>query len=174
MIDHPWVDAHIHVSNIGADGVQRATFLADLLDVLDSSGADLRFIISCDAALTRRIIDDPDAMLEVNRLIHEWCRQAPGRLYGSCTINPNHLDESLRCMDACFGEWGFVLGALRPLSPARVRLPAGIKTRHLTPALLPAMFHFPKDIARRKTPVNRLDNQVLVRLYEKGFRRYNQ
>ena len=25
-----------------------------------------------------------------------------------------------------------------------------------------------------KTLVNRLDNQVLVRLYEKGFRRYNQ
>ena len=73
-----------------------------------------------------------------------------------------------------FGEWGFVLGALRPLSPARVRLPASIKTRYLTAALLPSMFRFPKDIARRKTPVNRLDNQVLVRLYEKGFRRYNQ
>ena len=73
-----------------------------------------------------------------------------------------------------FGEWGFVLGALRPLSPRRVRLPAAIKTRYLTAELLPSMFRFPKDIARRETPINRLDNQVLVRLYERGFSRYNQ
>jgi hypothetical protein len=33
---------------------------------------------------------------------------------------------------------------------------------------------FPKDIQRRQTPVNRLDNQVLVRLYEKGFATYNR
>ena len=73
-----------------------------------------------------------------------------------------------------FGEWGFVLGALRPLSPARLRLDAKIPTRYLTGELLPSMFRFPKDIAYRKTPINRLDNQVLVRLYEKGFQRYNQ
>ena len=73
-----------------------------------------------------------------------------------------------------FGEWGFVLGALRSLSPTRARLTPGVETRYLTTDLLPSMFRFPKDIAHRKTPINRLDNQVLVRLYEKGFKRYNQ
>jgi hypothetical protein len=34
--------------------------------------------------------------------------RAPNRLYGSCTVNPNHLQESLRVMDRCFGEWAFV------------------------------------------------------------------
>ena len=73
-----------------------------------------------------------------------------------------------------FGEWGFVLGSLRRLSPQQVRLSPGIKTRYLTRALVPTLFTFPRDIAFRQTPVNRLDNQVLVRLYEQGFKRYNQ
>ncbi|MBW2732600.1 MAG: polyamine aminopropyltransferase [Deltaproteobacteria bacterium] len=70
-----------------------------------------------------------------------------------------------------FGEWGFVMASLQPLDPARIRLPK--KTRYLTQALLPSLFVFPKDIGPRKTPINRLDNQILIRLYEKGYRRYN-
>jgi predicted TIM-barrel fold metal-dependent hydrolase len=54
------------------------------------------------------MVGDPEAMLAGNRFIHELVQRAPGRLYGSCTINPNFLDESLRVMDICFGEWGFV------------------------------------------------------------------
>jgi len=71
-----------------------------------------------------------------------------------------------------FGEWGFVMGSAKPLDPGRVRLT--VKTRYLTPALIPTLFSFPKDIGPRQTPINRLDDQVLVRLYEKGFRRYAQ
>lgn len=71
-----------------------------------------------------------------------------------------------------FGEWGFVLAALRPLRPEGIRI--AVPTRYLTTALVPTLFVFPADIAHRPTPVNRLDNQVLVRLYEAGFRRYNR
>jgi spermidine synthase len=71
-----------------------------------------------------------------------------------------------------FGEWGFVLAASRPLSPAAIRLE--VPTRFLHRELLPTLFVFPRDIARRQTEINRLDNQVLVRLYERGFRRYNR
>ena len=71
-----------------------------------------------------------------------------------------------------FGEWGFVMGGLRPLDPLQIKL-GGIKTRYLNQALIPALFAFPKDLAPRKTPINRLDNQVLIRLYERGYRRYN-
>jgi hypothetical protein len=42
-----------------------------------------------------------------------------------------------------------------------VTLPA--RMRFLTPASERAMFDFPPDMARRPTPVNRLDNQALVR-----------
>ena len=71
-----------------------------------------------------------------------------------------------------FGQWGFVLGALNPLSPERIKFE--VKTRHLTPALIPGLFVFPRDIGPRQTPINRLDNQVLVKLYEKGYRTYNR
>jgi spermidine synthase len=71
-----------------------------------------------------------------------------------------------------FGEWGFVLAARNEIDPDRMKLT--VKTRFLSPELLPTLFVFPKDIAERPTPVNRLDNQILVRLYEKGFRRYNK
>jgi spermidine synthase len=71
-----------------------------------------------------------------------------------------------------FGQWGFVLAGVRPLRPGRIRL--DVPTRFLTPALLPALFVFPKDIAHRDTPVNRLDDLVLVRLYERGYKHYNR
>jgi spermidine synthase len=71
-----------------------------------------------------------------------------------------------------FGEWGFVLASLAPLSQERITLK--VKTRFLTPQVLPGLFVFPKDIGPRKTPINRLDDQVLVRLYERGYGRYNR
>ncbi len=70
-----------------------------------------------------------------------------------------------------FGDWGFVLAAHRPLEPAAIRL--DVPTRYLTEALLPTLFVFGADIDRRETPVNRLDTQVLVRLYLDGYRRYS-
>jgi predicted TIM-barrel fold metal-dependent hydrolase len=83
--------------------------LEDLLDVLDRCDADLRFVISCDFPYMTRIGKEPGQMLECNRMIHDLVRRAPGRLYGACTVNPNFLDESLRVMNVCFGEWGFVM-----------------------------------------------------------------
>jgi len=103
-----WLDTHIHVSDIGPDGKRRESMLADLLDVLDRCDAGLRFVISCDGPYLGQIARDPERMLPANRMIYDLCRQAPDRLYGSCCVNPNFLDESLRVMDICFNEWGFV------------------------------------------------------------------
>ena len=111
----PWIDTHIHVSDIGPDGRHRPHMLQDLLDVLDRCDADLCFIISCDGPYQRSMAVDPASMLTGNRMIYDLVRQAPGRLFGACMINPNFLDESLRVMDTCFGEWGFVqLGEMLP------------------------------------------------------------
>lgn len=52
--------------------------------------------------------EDPAWVMRANRFIHEVCREAPDRLFGSCLLNPNYLDASLACMDKCFGDWGFV------------------------------------------------------------------
>ncbi len=66
-----------------------------------------------------------------------------------------------------FGQWGFVLASQAPL-PAFRPLPDGL--RFLDDATLAGLFHFSPDIARVDGPVNRLDNQALVRLYEQDWR----
>ncbi|WP_310383736.1 polyamine aminopropyltransferase [Roseateles sp.] len=62
-----------------------------------------------------------------------------------------------------FGEWGFVLAGRRPWAPPRA-LPAGLKFLDLHG--LPALLHFPPDMARVPTEVNRLSNQQLVHEFE--------
>lgn len=111
MTDTPrrtWIDAHIHVSDLNRDGTPRENMLADLLDVLDRSSHDLRFVISPDGSYLSDIGRDPEGMVRANEMVYELVRQAPDRLYGSCMVNPNFVDESLRLMDRAFGEWGFV------------------------------------------------------------------
>ncbi len=71
-----------------------------------------------------------------------------------------------------FGEWGFAMASPQPLHPEHSAL--RVPTRFLTPELLPTLFVFAKDIAHRDTPINRLGNQILVKLYESGYRRYNR
>jgi spermidine synthase len=65
-----------------------------------------------------------------------------------------------------FGEWGFVLASRRPWHvPAT--LPEGL--RFLTVNGIPALFDFPRDMARVPAEVNRLSNQVLVTTYEREW-----
>jgi spermidine synthase len=65
-----------------------------------------------------------------------------------------------------FGEWGFIIASRRPWQPPR-QLPEGL--RFLTPAGVPPMFDFPRDMARVPAEVNRLSNQVLVMTYEREW-----
>ncbi|TGX53522.1 polyamine aminopropyltransferase [Sphingomonas gei] len=67
-----------------------------------------------------------------------------------------------------FGEWGFILASVGPI-PARGNIPTG---RFLTPTIDQRLFDFPPDMARRPTPVNRLDNQVLVREFANAWDKY--
>lgn len=68
-----------------------------------------------------------------------------------------------------FGEWGYTLAALRPI-PAGVTLPAG--NRFLTADTADHLFDFPPDMARLPETPNRLDNQVLVRLFAEEWGPY--
>ena len=66
-----------------------------------------------------------------------------------------------------FGEWGFVLVGPRAYRPPTAYT---VDTRFLTPEITPALFQFPKDMARVDAEVNRLNSQVLVRYFEKEWR----
>ncbi len=65
-----------------------------------------------------------------------------------------------------FGEWGFIIAARRPWRAPQA-LPEGL--RFLTLAGLPALLHFPPDMARVPAEVNRLSNQVLVHTFEQEW-----
>jgi spermidine synthase len=65
-----------------------------------------------------------------------------------------------------FGEWGYVIASHRPWHPPSA-LPPGL--RFLTVAGVPALFDFPRDMARVPAEVNRLANQVLVTTYEREW-----
>ncbi len=69
-----------------------------------------------------------------------------------------------------FGVWGFALAKLKPFDPP-THVPEGL--RYLTPELLSGMFVFSADMSRVDAEVNRLDNQVLVRYYEREWRKWN-
>jgi spermidine synthase len=84
---------------------------------------------------------------------------------GTLNVRPYHASVP------SFGEWGFVLASLAPLAPTPP-LQLHVPTRFLTSEMLPSLFIFPRDIGPRQTPINRLDNQILVQLYEKDYGRY--
>jgi spermidine synthase len=68
-----------------------------------------------------------------------------------------------------FGEWGFTLAG----DPATTwnppaHLPEGL--RFLTVATIPELFHFPADMTPVEAEVNRLNDQVLVRYYERDWK----
>ena len=66
-----------------------------------------------------------------------------------------------------FGEWGFVIAGFRDYQPP-ANLPAGL--RFVDVRGLPALFQFPPDMAPLPVGPNHLNDQVLVRLYDKDWK----
>lgn len=70
-----------------------------------------------------------------------------------------------------FGEWGYVLASRHGYEPPN-SLPAGLQ--FLTVASLPQLFDFPRDMQRVDAEPNRLNDQVLVRYYERDWANYSR
>jgi len=90
-----------------------------------------------------------------------WCIMRTMRHEGF-TVRPYHAYVP------AFGEWGFALageGTLQEFSA----LPSGL--RFLDAQTLAGLFIFPPDMRVREGPINRLDNQILVQLYESDWRK---
>lgn len=88
-----------------------------------------------------------------------WCIDATLRKAGLLT-KPYHLYVP------SFGEWGFILAGAHAWQPPD-HLPGNL--RFLTPATMNAMFDFPRDMQPMPAEVNRLNDQVLVRYYEREW-----
>lgn len=65
-----------------------------------------------------------------------------------------------------FGEWGFILAGRENLDPPK---DYPVPTRFLNAETTSALFHFPADMSRIPSEVNRLNNQVLVRTFEQEW-----
>jgi spermidine synthase len=68
-----------------------------------------------------------------------------------------------------FGEWGFILAGEGDPGVAAKLLPGN---RFLSSQAARQAMIFPPDMARRPVPVNRLDNQALVRSFAEEWARY--
>jgi spermidine synthase len=91
-----------------------------------------------------------------------WCIVETVRQAGFKTY-PYHLYVP------SFGEWGFVLAGQKEMDYSQpASLPPGM--RFLTVAGLPGMFNFPPDMAPVSMPANHLNDQVLVRTYDREWR----
>lgn len=66
-----------------------------------------------------------------------------------------------------FGEWGFVIAGYHEYQPP-TSLPYGL--RFIDVRDLPALFQFPPDMAPLPMAPNRLNDQVLVRLYDQDWK----
>jgi spermidine synthase len=69
-----------------------------------------------------------------------------------------------------FGVWGYVLASPRPFEEPKSVLPG---LRALSPETIASLFVFGPDIARVEAPVNRLNDQVLVRTYESEWKKFD-
>ena len=67
-----------------------------------------------------------------------------------------------------FGEWGFVMAGRLQYQYPTEGLPAGL--RFLDIRTLPLMFQFPEDMKPLAAEPNRLNDQILVRTYDKEWR----
>jgi spermidine synthase len=66
-----------------------------------------------------------------------------------------------------FGEWGFVIAGRREYQQPTF-VPPGL--RFIDIKDLPALFQFPPDMAPLSMPANRLNDQLLVRLYDQDWK----
>ena len=65
-----------------------------------------------------------------------------------------------------FGEWGFMILTHNQYSPPEKFL---VETRFLNTAILPGLFVFPNDMLSNTQEINRLDNQILVHIFEQEW-----
>jgi spermidine synthase len=79
-----------------------------------------------------------------------------------------YMVRPYRAYVPAFGEWGFAL-ASPSMGGSFSELPPGL--RYLNADTMETLFVIPADLGPREVPINRLDNQSLVRLYEEDWQR---
>lgn len=162
--------ARVHIVNADAFSwleTNRKAFDAVIIDFPDPTTFSLGKLYT--TSFYRRLMNSlsPEALIAVQTtspLVARrsfWCVDATLRACGLRTV-PYH------CYVPSFGEWGFILASAQPPPPAD-HLPEGL--RFYSEAVFAGECDFPPDMARLEAEVNKLNNQVLVRLFEQEWGR---
>jgi spermidine synthase len=83
---------------------------------------------------------------------------------GRMAVHPYHT------LVPTFGTWGFAVATVSEMEPKE--LTVEVPTRYLTDETLPGLFVFPPDMAEVPTPLSRLNDPVVCRLYRRGYHKY--
>jgi spermidine synthase len=104
------------------------------------------------------------------------------------STSPFYAKDSFWCVDAtlasvgfhtapyhayvpAFGDWGYVIGSLSPFEPAaQERYPPGL--RYVSADTFKQMLCFAKDMMPTASNINKLNNQILVHLFESEWSEY--
>lgn len=70
-----------------------------------------------------------------------------------------------------FGVWGYALAKRTPFSPPTK--PPNVALRYVNEGALKSMFEIPADMMPVAVEINQLDNQALVRYYEREWRKWD-
>ena len=96
--------------------------------------------------------------------IYETIQFTGKKLYNDWNSLPYHV------YIPSFGDWGFILSG-NHLNKDNYKYPM-IETRYLDEKILPSLFIFSKDMLKDSpSPINHLDNQVLISLYSRAYHR---
>ncbi|MGC2660774.1 MAG: polyamine aminopropyltransferase [Bryobacteraceae bacterium] len=166
---HSFSNPRVHVINADAFvwlGTNRDMFDFAVVDFPDPTNYSLGklYTTAFYRALERHI--SPDGMFVVQSTSPLFARESYwciARTIGQTGMHtwPYHLYVP------SFGEWGFTLAGAGEFHPP-ASLPAGL--RFLTEEILPSLFLFPNDMQPVATQINHLNDQILVRYYDREWR----
>lgn len=93
-----------------------------------------------------------------------WCVDATMKASGFKTI-PYHVYVP------AFGDWGYIIGTHRPFD-LPVEFPEGLK--FINEEVVKSMMVFPNDMLVKNPEINKLNNQILVRIFDEEWANYVQ
>jgi spermidine synthase len=103
-----------------------------------------------------------------------WCVYETMKSAGQATLGSHDpIVLPLHVYVPSFGDWGFVMASRERVAPGSLELEKGLALSYLDQRILPTLFIFPEDsLPKEESAINRLDDQALVKYYQKGWRRF--
>lgn len=145
-------------------------FDAAIIDFPDPSNYSLGKLYSDTFYRTLKHVLKPEALVVVQSTSpyyaknSYWCVVSTLRSAGFETT-PYHAYVP------AFGDWGYVIGALNHFTPAeQSQYPPGL--RYVSQETFAPMLTFARDMQPTSSPVNKLNNQILVHLFESEWSEY--